>query len=234
MTSPEIQWPRRSLGLRHVFLPVERTILTATHAALPAPAAHLFKIQIEQMQRGQRHFSWTEVLFYPQQPPNPTDPQWDDADLFPCRHQDLKIAKVVVKVSAQGHTTFVHVVSGHFFAITSRPGLKPIRRATPDTVSVALLADPMDPAAAPPLKLPRSYTSYVSKNGAGDHHGWDVLDPGDVYEVSLEHGAFLVLATRDGDTFLLTSAEGGGLFFCEHDDKPRRLKTTFERTLKAR
>jgi hypothetical protein len=204
-------------------------LLAATYDALPTPAADIFRGHIEKMRWASRPLSWTEVLFYPERAQSSR--LWTEAELFPNRHEDLRIAEIKFRAGDKRYACAVHIVLGHFFAITSRPGLKGVARVHPDISTVTIVADPMDPLAAPPKRLPSSYRKFVSAKGAGAHLEWDVIGPDEVYEVSLDGGAFWVLATRAGEAFLLARQKGDAIYVCATDDDPRRIKEPFEQAL---
>ncbi len=121
------------------FLPFEKAVLTAVHAALPDPAASLMAGQIGSINRIQRLLEWREIEFYCMRWFRVA---WQEAVKFPARGE-FELARVTLSAPHDRFRISVLAVGGIAFSLECEHPMRGLADAADVTVGdVRILRDP--------------------------------------------------------------------------------------------
>jgi hypothetical protein len=215
------------------FTPVEERLLAEFTKLLPSGVAEKVQSQIAAFNRVQRLLDWTEVNFYHLRRGKPA---WEEVERCADK-SELNVAEIRFLVGDKSFRARFKFVEGHLFSLVIRPSIKPYAFAViTKIVEAKLLANPDRPNSSAPNKtLPQGFVQWVRGHKERDINGWDVLEEGAVYSISLEDAEYMVLAVRQGVEFLLAKDEPDSLIFRADADETqvRALGVSFGEALLA-
>jgi hypothetical protein len=219
--------------IRRRFSPLEERLLREVRGALSPTAQRTMDAQIQAITKVQRAPGWTEIAFYRMRGGRV---DWSGVPLFP-REEELPLAEVRFRAGGRAYRARLTAIHGHIFDFAVTPGPREIAfEPWEGSADVRLLADPEDRTAPPPREeLPEAWRSVLAR--ARSHDEWEVHDAGTVHRVTLEQGAFLVLAEHRGESFLLYRLEPApaGFFLLRgHDGEPEVIRRNVEDVLSAK
>jgi hypothetical protein len=194
---------RLSLLLK-TFTPVEERLLEEISEALPEHIRDVYLKQTHSINKVQRYLDWTEINFYHLRRGRP---DWGSVQPFK-RTDEFTLASVGYRIKGIDFETTLKGVSGHIFLLVTRPSIKPYSFEAIEAIHhVRIHDDPTLDCSAKMRtrdKLPPEYLEHIRREGAESIGGWNILEPEQVYEVSLPKNDFLVLAEKQGEEYLMT------------------------------
>lgn len=198
---------------RDPLYPYERAILKAVIAGAPPAAAHILRAQVHQIRHVQRSPASPEVNFYAHRKGG----GWSQTWLF-ANKDEVRLADIEARIGGGNHGGALFAVGGHVFALTLRPEIEHPKRAVLEDVEVRLKG--VDQllegrgAKATEGVTPPSFIDGQPIRGDLDIGPWALLDPADVYLVSLPEADWAVLAQASPTLLLLGRRSETGESFC--------------------
>jgi hypothetical protein len=216
------------------YSPLEQSLLQAVRGALPPAVQPIFDAQVAAVSRVQRHPHWTEIVFYRLRRGKV---DWTDVPTMP-RVDEFPLAEVRFQAAGRSYKARLTAIKGHIcdFAITPSP--RDVAFAAWESeAQVRLLSDPLDVTAPPSVEpLPEAWRRFLDENSHTDVGRWVLYGATDTYRVALDEGEFLVLAEREGDSFLLYRLEPSPrdyFVLYGHDGSPEPMRGGFADVIRS-
>jgi hypothetical protein len=194
---------RLSLLLR-TFTPVEERLLDEIYKALPEHIRGVYLEQTQSINKVQRYLDWTEINFYHFREGKS---DWGSVQRF-RRTDEFTLASVGYRIKGIDFETRLKGVSGHIFSLITRPSIK--QCSFEEIAAIHYVRIHNDPKLLSSTeipardKLPPEYLEHIEKEGIYSIGGWNILEPKEVYQISLSTGDFLILAEKQGEEYLMT------------------------------
>jgi len=204
-------WPFRHRRGRALFRPYELVVIDAVRAALPAEAAALYDRQIEAVEQVGRIFGGEEIYIGPK---GVGLDRFDAAIAFTNRSLEYKLATLRVQGPLRSGKVTVTAVMGHAGVYTFSPGPKQL--GLRDGITVTKVTVHVDPTKPDDGSEPRRRLEGLApgvrrelETAWSTQPNWSaaLLDASGVYEITLEDGAYLVLAQLDDTTFVVAGVD---------------------------
>lgn len=196
------------------FSPLEQQLLESVRQALPSQARAAFDAQVAGVTRVQRLPHWTEIAFYRLRRGSV---DWSGIPLFP-RTEEFPLAEVRFRAAGHSYKARLTAIAGHVFDFAITPGPRAVAFARWEAEpEVRLLESPENAGAPTPAEpVPERWRELLARPPV-DLDDWALHPESEVYRVTLKEGAFLVLAERGGDDFLLYRVDPMPFgFFVQH------------------
>ena len=194
---------RLSLLLK-TFTPVEERLLGEISNALPEHIRQVYRDQIQSINKVQRYLDWTEINFYHLKQGKPG---WGSVQQFK-RIDEITLASIRYRIKGIDFETTLQGVSGHIFSLVTRPSVKQYSFEEIEAIHYVRIHDDPTLDCYEEMRtrdnLPPEYLEYIKREGADSIGGWNILEPEQVYQVSLPKNDFLVLAEKQGEEYLMT------------------------------
>ena len=211
--------------LRRRFSPLEERLVAAVREVLPPQAQTVFDAQVAGITLVQRPLGWNEINFYRRRQGKV---DWSDIPAFP-HTGEFPLAEVRFSAGGKRYKATLTSIGGHIFDFAITPSPKAIAFVNWDGApSARLLSDPLvaQSGRAPEL-IPPAWRDLLARRPRQQIGGWTFYDADTAYRTTLREGAFVILAERAGDEFVMHRIEpdASNLFYlASHDGTPEPIK----------